>query len=293
MFTAISMRVLVRGQGAVMTAAYLALNLLLLVPSRDPYVVGALMVIGVIGACEVDRRVASAAGARTAEGITARLLMFMPVVLLIGRSAMIYDASSTVWGVALMSVAFLSFMRVRRFIPAYESQIEYFSYAAAGFGWYLFSTTLLGAWGTSMSISVPVIMLPMCAVLTVCSLMVKSGGGAERFLAAALLMESAGFELFIADGVASSLYCILIGASTAVGGFSTERRAFFIAGSVCFVLGLLRQLELAIDLYSMSPWISLAVLGIVTVIASSYVERHYAELLGRGRKFLSDVKAWN
>jgi hypothetical protein len=128
--------------------------------------------------------------------------------------------------------------------------------------------------------------------LTVASMRVRSGGSLERTLAALLITGSALFELCHYQGVMSSLYCIIVGLIATLGGYICERRGFFLTGTICLGAGLFYQVVQAIHLYSMSPWISLAVLGVAIVIGSSYAERYFGVMVARVKGFANDIKQW-
>lgn len=88
-------------------------------------------------------------------------------------------------------------------------------------------------------------------------------------------------QLMLFPGVGSSLACLAAAIVATAYGYAAEQRGVLGLGVLALIFGLLYHLRYAAELYALSPWGSLALLGIVTVIAASLVERHHRSLTAR------------
>ena len=66
----------------------------------------------------------------------------------------------------------------------------------------------------------------------------------------------------------------------------------FVAGVCGLLYGILYHLKYAAQFYAFSPWISLAVLGTIVLLSSSYLERYFPTVLERVREMRSDASGW-
>jgi hypothetical protein len=113
------------------------------------------------------------------------------------------------------------------------------------------------------------------------SLRSLDGGAGLRKLAALVATGGMTLQLVLFPGVGSSLACLATAIVATAYGYAAEQRGVLGLGVLALIFGLLYHLRYAAELYALSPWGSLALLGIVTVIAGSLVERHHRSLSAR------------
>src|SRR5262249_16184489 len=82
----IAFTALARSRSLLLTTAYIGLNALLLVPTRDPNSVGALLLLGTIGLAAMEARtLRTETSLKTPEGFFVRLMIGVPLILLAAR----------------------------------------------------------------------------------------------------------------------------------------------------------------------------------------------------------------
>jgi hypothetical protein len=281
--TALAFVALARVRAGLLGAAYLVGNAMLLVPSRDPSVIAAM--VGLHGAALVafEWRFARAESRlHTLEGRFVRAMLFAPPVLLLARSALHYELSALYFAVSSAAVALASFaLAEERRIPALlRAALRGTSLVALGAT--SASATLAFAQAASLSISVA---LPLGGVLfaVLASLLSLVAGDARwgevnRRAAALALLATTAVDLVFFPSVVSSLAGLTVAIGTLSYGFVTERRGVFLAGVAGALLAVATHVQAAIELYALSHWGSLALVGVLVILAATGVERHGSAL---------------
>ena len=118
-------------------------------------------------------------------------------------------------------------------------------------------------------------------------------GATLRKLGAGIAILSSLAQLIVGASIAASFLCVLMGIITLVGAFIMEEKGLFYIGGIGLGAGILYNFRYALDLYSMSPWLTLAVTGVLVIILSSYLERYYGRVLGVVRGLRKQVDDWN
>ena len=118
-------------------------------------------------------------------------------------------------------------------------------------------------------------------------------GPAYRGLAALNATLAVVLNLVMFPGIAASFVCLLVALGVTAYGSAVEQKSVFFTGLAMGIVALLYHLRFAVHLYSMSPWVSLAVLGVATVIAASLLERHHKSLAFRGMQLRKRVSGWS
>jgi hypothetical protein len=273
-----------RPEARILTLGYLAANATLLVPTRHPDVIGGLALALLLGTLAFDRRVLAPAPAlRTPGGRLVRLLMAVPFAILVGRTFNLYEPSSLFLAAVLASVSVVLFA-VAPFAVAGRRQAllaQHASLVPMAAAWWCSLvavdelTSLPDAW------ALPLLCLPMAALYGALSLRSLDGGAGLRKLAALVATGGMTLQLVLFPGVGSSLACLATAIVATAYGYAAEQRGVLGLGVLALIFGLLYHLRYAAELYALSPWGSLALLGIVTVIAGSLVERHHRSLSAR------------
>ena len=139
----------------------------------------------------------------------------------------------------------------------------------------------------------PIACLPLAGLYGLMSLHMVDGGAPVRRLAALVATGGMAYQLLVFPGVLSSLGCLATATLAAAYGYAAEQRGVFLLGLAALAFGLLYHLRYAADLYALSPWGSLAVLGIATVLAASLLERHHGALSHRLLELRSRMDGWH
>ncbi len=278
-----------------LTAAYLLANAALLVPTRHPDLIGVAALLLLAAVVAYDRLSLSGVQAlRTAEGRFVRLLMTAPFAILIARTINLYDPSALFWAAVFASpaVGLFSVVPAATRSRAWSVASQYVSLLPATVA------SLYVAQALSLRIGVdawilPIACLPLAALYGVMSLHMIDGGAPVRRLATLVATGGMAYQLLVFPGVLSSVGCLATATLAATYGYAAEQRGVFVLGLVALAFGLLYHLRYAADLYALSPWGSLAALGIATVLAASYLERHHGALTRRLLELRSRMEGWH
>jgi hypothetical protein len=287
---------LARPQARRLTLAYLLANATLLVPTRHPDAIGALALALLLGLVLFDRRVLALAPAlRTLEGRLVRGLMAVPFAILVGRTFNLYEPSSLFLAAVLASVAVGLFALVPGVprLRAWRSQAQHAAALPASAAWALVVDALAGAFHLGAAAWLPLFCLPAAALLGAMSLRIAAGGASLRRLASLLAAGGMTLELLLFPGVGASVGCLATAIVCAAYGYAAEQRGVFLTGLGALALGLLTHLRYAAELYALSPWGSLALLGIATVFAAALLERHHRAVAARLLALRGRMAGWS
>ena len=277
--TALAFVALARVRAGLLGAAYLLGNALLLVPSRDPSWIA--VMVGLYGAALValEWRVARAEPRlHTLEGRFVRAMLFAPPLLMLARSALHYDVSALYFAVSSAAIALGSFaLAEERRIPTPMRTVLRGTSLAA-----LVATSASATVALTEAVSLPIdLALPLGGVLfaVLASVLSLAAGDARwgevhRRAAALGLLATTAIDLVLFPSVVSSLAGLTVAIGTLSYGFVTERRGVFLAGAGGALLAVATHVRAAIELYALSHWGSLALLGVFVILAATAVERH-------------------
>ncbi|MGH0032909.1 MAG: hypothetical protein ACQGVC_24215 [Myxococcota bacterium] len=288
--TALALVALARARAGWFGGLYLVANALLLVPTRDPSVVAGLAALAMTAAAVCELRVARREPTlRTLEGVFVRVMPWLPPGILLVRSALHYDLSALYGAVATAAVGLgaTALAGERRIAPPLRAALR---------GSALASLALSAAFATraaDLALALPEsALLPLggalfASVATGLSLLAgrEVWGVAYRRAAAWVLLASMALDLAFFPGVIAAVACLLTSVAALSYGFLTQRRSIFLAGGVGALLSLVTHLRAAIDLYALSHWGSLALVGVAVILAATWVER-------RGAGFAETFAAW-
>ena len=118
-----------------------------------------------------------------------------------------------------------------------------------------------------------------------------SGAGYRR-AAAAVAIVGSGLHLVITPGVLAAFLCLAVGIATLAYGYFVEQKLIFFAGAMATLWGLVYDLRYALELYALSRWGSLALLGLVTIVISAVIERHHEALVAATARLGTRLRSW-
>lgn len=270
--------VLARSSALRLSGVFLLGNAALLFPARDPVTTAVLMLALTAMALWANARITKADPTlRTWEGLVARALQFAPVGVVFGRTAWLYSGDAFVF--TAMSV--IAFVLLRHFALMMKPQsslrgwMEKASVASS-------LTTAYGAVfcvdrlapALTESALLPLFAFVSAALVFEIGLRAANGGAGYRRLAAAMIALGLLVQLWIGGSVVVAAICLAAGLALVVYGYSVEQRVVFGLGALLLSVGLIHQIHFAITTFDLGSWGSLAVLGVVAIVAGSAVERH-------------------
>jgi hypothetical protein len=288
---------LARARALPLALAYTAANLTLLLPTRDPSIAAAhaALALGVLVA--FDSRVARRdAGLRTLEGTFVRAMLFAPPLLLLLRSALHYELSALFAAVVsgLASFALAAIAGVRR-LPAGLREVLPDASLLPTLATGGFAAAALLEVGIPAALAFPAGVVCFGALTLALSLMAGSASWGARHRRVAVVGTVCGMalDLVIHPGVVASLGCLVTAIAALSYGYLMERRAIFLTGLAAALFGLAFHVRYALGLYAYTRWGSLALLGVAVILAASWLERHWDELVARAAVFRERLSAWD
>ncbi len=285
-----------RPRALALTGAFLLANAALLVPTRHPDLIGLLALALLAATVLFDRRWLQGVQAlRTSEGAFTRLLMAVPFLILVGRTLNLYDPSSFFLSALMACLAVVLFLLLpsltdERGLARLFQGVSLVPTAAA---WLLVVDALQQGLGFGASWLLPLCCLPIAGLFAALSLRAVGGGAGMRRLAAVLASGGMLAQLVLFPSLTASFWCLAIAIATSAYGFAAEQRGVFLTGLAAMAFGLLYHVRYAADLYALSPWGSLAVLGIVTVLAAAVLERHHRALVAHVLGLRERMAGWS
>ncbi len=275
---------LARSEARVLATAFVTANAALLVPTRHPAVMAAIVAAGFVGLAALElRRFQASTAMRTREGLLVRGMLALPFVLVIARSLVHYELSLYMASILAFAIAGLlfAFARVQEG-PETAAPFELGGLVPMAVGWLAFAGATVDTFGAHDGLFLPLAALPFALTVHGLALLVRPGNAKRlRGIATALALVAMGGNLFLDVGVLPMFLALITGIGGIVHGFLFERRRLMVLGAVVGAGALVAHVLEAIDLYAHLHWTSLSVLGGAVILGASLLERHHVALAKR------------
>jgi hypothetical protein len=144
--------------------------------------------------------------------------------------------------------------------------------------------------------TVPLRVLPACAVLVVLSCFAVAAADVYRRAAAliagvALAANVCGHWQFERCTLAAAI-ALAVGSATLAGGVYARSRLAFLSGALPAVLGAAQLLIAAIELPHLRNWAALSAIGAMLIFGAALLERHGERLLSAARALNARLASW-
>jgi len=291
----LAMRVLIGRHALSTTLAYLAANSALLVPTRDPDVVALVVLVTTVFVAVFQRRLSGETELKTFEGRLVRVMLAAPPVVLLARSIHLHGASWLLLAAIAGLVSYVLFSLVPRTCvrwPVIARNSQRLSSLAVLATSSCLALAIWQGWGIPESVLFPVALFPGALALMLLSFRALDEGAVFRPLAAAAAVSGAAAQVVVFPGFGSSLLCLITSIAIIGFGCATEQKSVLLVGIIAFLFAICDHVGYAIELYAMSPWLSLATLGLITVMAAAVIERYGSRLRSGGRAFRTRFAQW-
>jgi hypothetical protein len=272
---------LARKSSRLLTIAFFAANLMVVLPVRQPLTVVILGGVTLLALLRLElTQFAAQAQLDTLEGKLARVMPFFAPLIMLGRVFHLYQVRAPFVGGVLLIAASALWLLLSRTATPWKRDAG--AWAAAGLsvvGWGLCWSELAASVG-SKSIVVLLWGLPSALLLVLASrraaLTRDSMLGVATAGALGTTLLACGLQL----GGVSAVSCIVVGVAVAVWGASVRALVRTVSGSVVALFGLVAQVWLATHEGSVVRWASLSAVGVLLIVGSAYVERNRGRIAG-------------
>jgi len=287
--------VLARSMSRTLTGLFLLSNAALLLPLRDPQLIG-LLVLALTVFCLAFTWKTShqQMAAKTQEGITALGLQFLPLAVLMGRSLWLYSFDLFLMTVLAFTVFFILRQTARYLVPGsrLRNVCDAMSLIPSLAVIPLMSGALFDMPLFSNMMIIPLAALVSAAMIYDISLRNPNYAAGYRHTAAGVLVVSLIANLILFQGLFAAMVCIFAGLGLVVMGYQKQQRSVFTSGALLSLTGLSYQIYQLVHHFDLGSWIGLAVLGVFAIVLASTIESQGGKLKTHFDQWKVTFKQW-
>jgi hypothetical protein len=277
---------LARREARLLTVAFLAGNLAILLPVRNPDVVAVLVGLLGLGVLLLDvTRLHPKSSLVTLEGRLARVMLAVPPALMAGRCVHLYRPTLLLGGIVGLTVACGLYHSSRRVVSSGKDGEALLAASACSalFGWACCALHAYHTLRLPPSAEIPLVALPAAALLFWYSFSSRRGGSLCRFVASLFAVGMVSVNLLVHPEWLSSLSVLLVGVALLAHGAAIRNRPALVCGAGSLLFGLGYHVRFAIE-FEGAAWVVLSAFGVGLILAASYVERNRARFVGYLRR---------
>ena len=293
-------RALARPHAGFMTLSLMAMQLPVLLPLRQPNLVGLVVAATAIGAVILQHKAAELGYAmRTPEGKFLRGMLFVTPILITVRTLFFHEPTLFFIGTLFL----VGPITLHEWLQREARRVEGILWAQ----WALGLLAMIGALFMYSSFASAVHLpasfwLPCAGIATsvvAFALSLRCAGSGftyQRVGALALTLPAiVNFlgEMVLNDAATAGIVCMAIGLVTATVGVFAQRLLPVILGSTATLLSLGYFLVRVVDVEGMVHWGSLVTVGVALIFTAALCERYSRQILGGARRLHERVAAWD
>ena len=295
----LSMLTLVRPCARTLTAAYAAVNLMLLVPIRDPDLVAWLVAALFAFVAWFEHRAPAASPAlRTGEGVYVRAALTVPTIVMVGRTALWYEPTFAFAGLVLLAAGSACFAWSRAALEdtASAGNLQAVSSVGAVVGCILIDAALLDAITVPAELAFLLLTLPAAALLLTLSRWSVSGGSGHRMAAAALAVAASTANLIVfwdpSHVSVSGLVCLVVGVLFVALGVHRKQLVPLTLGIVGVAAAIVHFMVAAIEVEKLMHWGTLAASGVLLIFAAAVFDRYAQRIIALAGALGDGARDW-
>lgn len=267
----------------------------LLLPTRDPLIVG--LLISVVAVCMIRAEVSFSGivELKTKEAIVARAVPMLALLTIVGRQAALYDTPRVFVGVLFALLSAVLFEVMPRVVPhkRVTGLCEVASMGTVAIAALMIADGLMHGFQVAGAEFEPLLYgLPIALSYALMAERARLTGSTFRVYSALALLLTGGAELCMYGSLASSVFALVIGIGAVTIGCLSQQRAMLFVGAGLTLLALVKTTAIAFSSLYVSAWIVMGVLGIVTIVGASYLERNFLLLRERLFAFRQRMQGW-
>ena len=265
-----------------LTGLFLVCNLALLVPVRSADLVAWQVIILLVGLVFFGRKcLRQDVVMQTFEGYWVRGMLWLPVMVLLGRQYALYTGSALLSGGVWGSLALFLFVGARLCKENVRNILQAFSTFPTLVACFFFVCEVVDVFGLSLGWFLPLFAFFQGGALSVMSLYTSTPGAGYRRAAAIVGVSSLIGNLILLPGVGAAFASLFFGIVLLGYGVWSRQKVMLAMGALASVVGLGYHVRQAIYLYSWGNWGSLALFGLAIILAASFLEKNHLTLRQR------------
>jgi len=286
--TLLGFTVLARSLSKKLSFLFLLSNASLLLPLRDPQLIGLIVLVftflNVFFSYKTSQHNIVT---KTHEGLIALGLLALPLAVLMGRSLWLYSLDAFLLTVLTITSFFL--LRQLSLIFQQNSKtrliLDRLSLIPAIIITPLLSQALFGSTLVMDELAIPLAALVSAVMIFDMAQRKSSSAYKYRYIAIGILFISLLFNMYVFTSLVTALTNIIIGFGLLVMGVKKQQRGVLISGIVLILLGMALQFYELFHHFEIGSWISLASLGVLSIIIASTIE-------SKGGKIKLHIETW-
>jgi hypothetical protein len=272
--------VLDRGLSKYLVGAAVIANVPLLIPTRDPNLVMALVCLTLGAATYIDQRLLSRARFSTFESKLSRATIFIPVLLLLGRQLALYSWSLGLAAMVLAMIAATLFFVVPATTPSLVGETaQLLSVIPTAVSWLLVLAEFDFGLPVHCAETLPLAGAGLGVAYAGMGMLSPNLRRSFFSLAGLVLLATSTLELNLHHTLLASAYSLVAVTTVFAGSFLLGYNLCFAVACIAGMHSLVTHCKIIIEAYPFNLWIALGVTGILSVVAASYLERHLSKVV--------------
>ena len=280
--------VLVRQVSSKASLFFIASNILLLLPFRQPELVALVAVIAAASLMYFYKMSSTKALAlKTVEGKVAIAIQFLPILILLTRSFWLYQFDT----ILVSCASLIGFVGIRLTAKALvETSLLRVCFE-------LVSVILAIVTGITFGVSLLEFSLPIEVIVSLSTLIISTmifelslrgvrRAESYRIISSVVLVGGLLMSYWAFAGLLSSLILLVTGIVMLVASFVYQQKGLLFGGLILLGTGLYYQVAQLIIGFEFNYWIALAIIGISLIVSGSYLEANATKI----KRWLSNNK---
>ncbi len=291
----LSFMTLGHNRARIFSTAFILGNLALLLPTRQPNLIAGVFVLLIAALILIELRYfRQEATLNTFEGRLSRGILWLPALILVGRTCYFYSPSQAIISAILTGLALLSFVILPHLTGSrfWQQIMQTAGAIMASLAWLNLVILIASSWSFADHWLIPLSTLPISGLLQLLSKNAICGGGNYQRSAVILAIFGAVANLLIIPSLLTSFLCLLICISVLSYGYLVEQKLAFFSGMAGTLLGIGYHLKVMVNAYSLLNWGSLMVLGVAIIIFASLLERNTGQLREKVQQLRHQLRGW-
>ena len=162
----------------------------------------------------------------------------------------------------------------------------------ASIAWANLAVLMINSWHIANQWALPLISLPLTLLLIQLA-RYAVGSGKNYFRTATIIaILGAVANLMLFPSLLTALYCLLVAVSVLIYGYLIEQKIIFFSGAIGTLLAVGYHLEDAFSHFSLTGWSSLMVIGVLSIIGASLLERNSGRLREKTLQLRNNLRQW-
>lgn len=228
------------------------------------------------------------------EGIAARLILWVPFLVILGRS-FFYPWSAVATSILLGLASVLLLCDLKRWLrSSFGSRLcELGGTLCAIASWLFLTGGVYERVHVEDSAKMLLSTLPVAGGLLVLSTRIDHYRTSYRLLGALIASGVTLMYLLDEQTALASFVCLLTGIGLNLAGLRFKEKIPFALGLISLLGGISYYLRYLTDIYQASPWLCLSLLGIGILLLASSIEKKEKRLWLKSQRYLSELRSWH